>query len=199
MLHSLEAMAGLANKRQRSSSGHGSDDNNGGTAGSHGLGSLTGMDVVHHAFLFLDGPADVLRAAIACQRWRELACADAVWREKAVREGMVEKARVFEVALPAATTVGSGGGGSDGINSGRDASSTFSSSGAATATKKEGENLAGLGLPFYAQVYVLKVLIAQLVLTVAPLVHMLIAALTTTTTTTARTRCRSHSLGRGTK
>ena len=98
-------MAGLANKRQRSSGSHGSDDDYGGTGGGHGLGSLTGMDVVHHAFLFLDGPADVLRAATACHRWRELACADAVWREKAVREGMVEKAGVFEVALPAGTRV----------------------------------------------------------------------------------------------
>ena len=50
------------------------------TTGDHGLGSLTGMDILHHAFLFLDGPADVLRAATACHRWRELACADVVWR-----------------------------------------------------------------------------------------------------------------------
>ena len=64
--------------------------------------SLTGMAVVELAFHFLDGPADVLGASTACRRWHELATADAVWRVKARREGMVEKAGVFEVALPAA-------------------------------------------------------------------------------------------------
>ena len=39
-------------------------------------------------------------AATACRRWHELATADSVWRVKARREGMVEKAGVFEVALP---------------------------------------------------------------------------------------------------
>ena len=70
--------------------------------------ALTGMAVVELAFHFLDGPADVLRAATACRRWHELATADSVWRVKAKREGMVEKAGVFEVALPAAA--GGGGG-----------------------------------------------------------------------------------------
>ena len=83
-------MAGLEAKRRRS-------DVSKGTTGDHGLGSLTGMDILHHAFLFLDGPADVLRAATACHRWRELACADVVWRQKAVREGMVEKLSLIHI------------------------------------------------------------------------------------------------------
>ena len=92
-------MAALQTKRRRGASGN---DGNGSPGGGHGLGSLTGIGAVQHAFHFLDGPADVLRASTASRRWRELACGDAVWRPKAVREGMVEKAGVFEVALPAA-------------------------------------------------------------------------------------------------
>ena len=95
----LEGMTGLETKRRRAEGGN--DDDNG-PGGGHGLGSLTGIGAVQHAFHFLDGPADVLRASTASRRWRELATADVVWRSKAVREGMVEKAGVFEVALPAA-------------------------------------------------------------------------------------------------
>ena len=97
------------------------------------LPSLTGMAVVELAFHFLDGPADVLHAATACRRWHELATADSVWRVKARREGMVEKAGVFEVALPAAAD------------------------GAAAAEEEEDKELAGVGLAFYAQVFFLKV------------------------------------------
>ena len=135
-------MAGLETKRRR----------NDGGGGSHGPGSLTGIGAVQHAFHFLDGPADVLRASTACRRWRELACADVVWRPKAVREGMVEKAGVFEVALPppvaaaTAATVAVGGGGGGGGSS---------SSSAASSTMKD--ELAGVGLSFYSQIYVLKV------------------------------------------
>ena len=133
-------MAGLETKRARTCC----DD---GPGGGHGLGSLTGMGAVQHAFHFLDGPADVLRASTASRRWRELACADAVWRPKAVREGMVEKAGVFEVALPAAAAAAaaaaSGGGGSS----------------AASGAKED--ELAGVGLAFYSQIYVLKVPIAS--------------------------------------
>ena len=46
-------------KRQRS------DDD---TCEGHGLGSLTGMGAVQHAFHFLDGPADILRASTASRR-----------------------------------------------------------------------------------------------------------------------------------
>ena len=95
--------------------------------------ALIGMAVVELAFHFLDGPTDVLRAATASRRWHELATADSVWRVKAKREGMVEKAGVFEVALPAAA---------DGV---------------AAADEEEDKELAGLGLAFYAQVFVLKV------------------------------------------
>ena len=90
--------------------------------------ALIGMAVVELAFHFLDGPADVLRAATACRRWHELATADSVWSVKAKREGMVEKAGVFEVALP---SVG--------------------------GEEEEDTELAGVGLAFNAQVFVLKV------------------------------------------
>ena len=141
-------MARIETKRPRTTS----DDD--ATGGGHGLGSLTGMGAVQHAFHFLDGPADVLRASTASRRWRELACGDVVWRPKAVREGMVEKAGVFEVALPAAaaTAAGDEGGGGGGSSS----SSSSSSSGGA---KKD--ELAGVGLSFYSQIYVLKVPIAH--------------------------------------
>ena len=66
---------------------------------------LTGITGVHGAFHFLPNPADVLRAATACRRWRELACTDSVWRARFVREGLLEKARAFEVALPAMPAV----------------------------------------------------------------------------------------------
>ena len=95
--------------------------------------SLTGMAVVELAFHFLDGPPDVLRAATASRRWHELATADSVWRVKARREGMVEKAGVFEVALPVVAD------------------------GAAAADEEEDKELAGVGLAFYAEVFVLKV------------------------------------------
>ena len=91
--------------------------------------ALIGMAVVELAFHFLDGPADVLCAATACRRWHELATADSVWRVKARREGMVEKAGVFEVALP-------------------------------SVAAEEEDEAAGVGLAFYAAVFVLKVWLA---------------------------------------
>ena len=146
---------GAAPKKRRpnsttSSDGRTDDDNSqntsspaaaslGGTGGGHGLGRLTGIGAVQHAFHFLDGPADVLRASTASRRWRQLATGDVVWRPKAVREGMVEKAGVFEVALPAAAD------------------------GAAAEDEDEEEEdkgLAGVGLAFYAEVFVLKVWLA---------------------------------------
>ena len=152
-------MAGLETKRRRGGGGNG-DGTGGGTGGGHGLGSLTGIGAVQHAFHFLDGPADVLRASTASHRWRELACGDVVWRPKAVREGMVEKAGVFEVALPAAAAAAAGGEGGTGSSS-SSASSTTNASGATTAGKKASgattDELAGVGLAFYAQIYVLKV------------------------------------------
>ena len=99
--------------------------------------ALIGMAVVELAFHFLDGPADVLCAATASRRWHELATADSVWRVKARREGMVEKAGVFEVALPAAA---------DGA--------------AAADEEEEDKEQAGVGLAFYAEGFVLKVGVA---------------------------------------
>ena len=49
------------------------------------------------AFRFLDGPTDVLSASTACRQWHEFACADAVWRAKVEREGILDKAIAFEV------------------------------------------------------------------------------------------------------
>ena len=89
--------------------------------------SLTGIAVVWRAFLFLDGPADVLHASTANHRWHELATADSVWRAKARREGILEKAGVFEVALPSVAAE---------------------------------DEAAGVGLAFYAGVFVLKVWLA---------------------------------------
>ena len=91
--------------------------------------SLTGIAVVWRAFLFLDGPAEVLRASTANHRWHELATADSVWRVKARREGILEKAGVFEVALP-------------------------------SVAAEEEDEAAGVGLAFYAAVFVLKVWLA---------------------------------------
>ena len=159
-------MAKLETKRPRTTC----DDD--ATGDGHGLGSLTGIGAVQHAFHFLDGPADVLRASTASRRWRELACADAVWRPKAVREGMVEKAGVFEVALPAAAAAAGGSGGGDGLDSDHGTRSTSSSSDAIATERKD--ELSGVGLSFYAQIYVLKVPTAQLVLTIIQLVLTLL-------------------------
>ena len=98
--------------------------------------SLLGIAAVQRVFHFLDGPAEVLRAATACRRWHELATADSVWRVKARREGMVEKAGVFEVALP--SVAGS----------------------SSSAASEEEDEAAGVGLAFYAAVFVLKVWLA---------------------------------------
>ena len=77
-----------------------------------GGGGLTGMTAVQQVFHFLGGPHDVLRASATCWRWRELACADAVWLVKIKREGMLAKSGAFEVVGPMAEVYG-GGGGSD--------------------------------------------------------------------------------------
>merc|ERR1739841_215745 len=108
--------------------------------------ALIGMAVVELAFHFLDGLADVLGAATACRRWHELATADSVWRVKARREGMVEKAGVFEVALPAVAGAEGGGGGGRGDgggSSGGGASSSASASSSAAADEEEDKELAG--------------------------------------------------------
>ena len=47
---------------------------------------------VQDAFTFLNGPAEVLTASLACRRWRVLATTDVVWRGKFEREGMRAKA-----------------------------------------------------------------------------------------------------------
>ena len=111
-----------------------SDSSNGGT--------LTGMAAVEHVFHFLDGPAEVLRASTASRRWRALACADSVWRARFRREKLLEKARLFEVALPAAPR-GQGG-----------AAAAAAAASAAVGVKDEA---AGVGLAFYARIFALKV------------------------------------------
>ena len=114
--------------------------------------SLTGIAAVQSAFLFLDGPADVLRASAANHRWRELACADSVWRVKARREGILKKARMFEVPLPSAASDDASAASTGG------SSSSSSGGGGADEDKKDKEDEAsGVGMAFYAHVFVLKV------------------------------------------
>ena len=103
-----------------------------------GGGGLYGITAAQKAFLFLDGPADVLRAATACRRWRELAGAGSVWQAKAEREGILDKAAAFEVEVPAALDGGGGGGG-----------------GVAAPGHEEGSGAAWLA--FYARVFALEV------------------------------------------
>ena len=124
-------------------------DNNSG--GGPGPGTLTGMAVVQKAFHFLDGPADVLSAATACHRWRELACADSVWRARFRREKMLEKARLFEVALPPVR-------GRDGQGGAADSAATAATATVAAAAALVKDEAAGVGLAFYAQIFTLKVL-----------------------------------------
>jgi len=102
-----------------------------------GPGTLTGMAAVELVFHFAPTTADVLRAATACRRWRALACADSVWRAKFRREKLLEKARLFEVALPPVP--------------GRQAGA------AAAAAAEDEDEAAGVGLAFYACVFALKV------------------------------------------
>ena len=152
-------------------------------------GSLTGIAVVQYVFHFLHGPADVLRASTVNRRWRELACADAVWRVKCEREGMLEKAGAFEVALPG--VVGGGGGRPpngvvggdpwqarrarrrhgpldglprphdppDGLRGRVRWQRDVDSSGAAAQDKED--ETAGVGLAFYAQMFALKVMLLR--------------------------------------
>ena len=111
-------------------------------AGSSGGGTLTGMAAVEQVFHFLDGPADVLSAATAGRRWRALACADSVWRARFRREKLVEKARLFEVALPPVPVRGGQGG---------------AAAAAAAAAALVKDEAAGVGLAFYARIFALKV------------------------------------------
>ena len=121
------------------------------------------MSIVQDAFRFLGGPADVLRASTANRRWHELATADAVWREKCWREGMVERASVFEVAVPEALGGGGGGGngGGGGGGGGGDSTSATTTRTSTTschaAAAEEDEATGAVGLAFYAQLFVLKV------------------------------------------
>ena len=64
---------------------------------------LIGLAAVQAVFHFLLNLAGVLRAATACRRWRELTCADSVWRGRFEREGLRRRRRArSRVALPAA-------------------------------------------------------------------------------------------------
>ena len=88
-----------SNMRSVISGGGGGDvDNGDGDFG--GGGGLFGITAVQKAFHFLEGPAEVLSASTACRRWRELACAGSVWRIKAEREGILDKAKAFEIEVP---------------------------------------------------------------------------------------------------
>ena len=137
--------------------GDSDSERGGGGGGGAAVGSLADIEetvqgavtLLQGAFDFLDGPADVLSAATACRRWCELARADLVWRARFEREGLAQKARLFEVALPVAVkgTGAAGGGGSS-----------------SSAAAEEAEDaLAGVGLEFYVQVFALKVTSARIV------------------------------------
>ena len=128
--------------RKRRKPPRGADAGGGGNNGGDSGGALTGLAAVQGVFHFLPAPADVLRAATACRRWRELACADSVWRARFEREGLVEKARVFEVALPAQPAAEGGEGGEG--SSATSATSTTSATSATTTTNRD--ELAGVGL-----------------------------------------------------
>ena len=108
-------------------------------------GTLTGMAAVEHVFHFLDGPAEVLRASTASRRWRALACADSVWRARFRREKLLEKARLFEVALPP-------------VPGGQAGAAAAAAAAAAAVVRDE---LAGVGLAFYERVFTLKVPLAR--------------------------------------
>ena len=113
----------------------------------HGQESLTGIAAVEQVFHFLDGPADVLSSATACRRWWALACADSVWRAKFRREKLLEKARLFEVALPAVP-----------VRNGQDGAAAAASAAAASAAAAlVKDEAAGVGLAFYARIFALKV------------------------------------------
>jgi hypothetical protein len=96
------------------------------------------------AFDYLDRPVEILSAATTCRRWHQLTRADSVWRARFEREGLAEKARLFDVALP---VVGQGGGAVAG------GGGSSSSAGA----EEDEDTLAGVGLAFYMQVFALKV------------------------------------------
>ena len=131
--------------------GGGGGGGGGGDGGGGGGGSLIGIAGAQgalNAFDFLPTPADVLSAATACRRWRELARADSVWRARFEREGLVDKARAFEVALPAVSDGGAAGGGGGGGSSSRSSS----------AAAEQEDELIGVGLAFYVQVFALKVM-----------------------------------------
>ena len=66
----------------------------------HGHNYLLAITCIQNAFDYLDGPAPVLNASLACRRWRELATADMVWRAKFERDRMREKMGRFEVDVP---------------------------------------------------------------------------------------------------
>ena len=120
-----------------------------GDGGGDGGGGLYELphDPVRMVFDFLDGPADILRVATLSRSavaevgsvWRELVCTDSMWRDRFEREGLAVRARLFEVALPAVQRGGGGGVGG----------------GSSTVTKED--ELAGVGLAFYKQVFALKV------------------------------------------
>ena len=138
----MEEGAEIDGARKRRKPPHGAGGSGGSNNGGDNGGALTGLAAVQGVFHFLPTPADVLGAATACRRWRELACADSVWRARFEREGLVEKAGVFEVALPVAEGGEGGEGGS-------------SSNSAAAASERD--ELAGVGLAFYARVFALEV------------------------------------------
>ena len=130
-----------------------------------GTNALLGIAAVQDVFTFLDGPAEVLSASVACRRWRMLATADVVWRGKYEREGMQAKAGRFEVLLVEGVGGGlrwevalldEGGGGLRAGEGGGEEGGSSNDAAAAAAAAEDGE-LAGGFLAAYRLIRLLKV------------------------------------------
>ena len=94
-----------------------------------------------------------------------------MWRAKFRREKLLEKARLFEVALPA-VAAGQGGG---------------EAAAAAAAAALAKDEAAGVGLAFYARIFALKV--AQVVVVLCSLRAAARSCLTGASRTRHRRRC----------
>ena len=128
---------------------------------------LVSIAAVQHAFKYLEGPEQVLRASTASRRWRVLGTGDGLWAEKFEREGMRHKAVRFEVALPAADT------GSSSSSSGDSTANDDSTAGNLSIADVHARRMRSLKKPYplifadvkedrlnlalYAQVFVMKV------------------------------------------
>ena len=125
---------------------------------------LLGISALQHAFIFLDGPAEVLSASVACSRWRVLATADGLWRVKVEEEGMRAKAERWQVGVPGGARGGGlgGGGGEGGGGTGSDGEEKTEYRPGFMAALRQGfkpgdEGSGQVTMAVYRQIFVLKV------------------------------------------